>query len=632
MPAWRLGVLITGLVCLVAWVAQRVELVLGGPYIAGGTGPDLALAALPLGILGLSALASRWLRRGDRAVLYAAVAVGTTAVASGLAHRFLPGLVTGFYGSFANPRGPYRPLLEQVPSWLVPDGFASGAAAEAFEGAAVVPWGAWIIPLAAWAAFLLVFFATAFCLVWLLRRRWLTTEKLAFPLLEVPLALLGGESLANRVFWAGVAVPVLLFGINGLHHYWPALGPIETSLSFSHFLLEQPWKAMTPFESPFFFEVVPALVGLAYLMPVEVSFSTWFFFLSTRLQLLLAHSLGRLEDRGSLMPGHGSPWLDWPGHFPFFMSQARGGYLFLALASLWAARRGLRAEIHWRNPAVWGLVLGFLALWTWVMAAGLPPLLGLGALVLYFVASLGLARLRLDGGLPIAGVPLIVGYIFFVAWGTGPGVFADSTYIAFAFLGVLGFTAVGLWPTLQLEGLHLAQVCQVSPGRLVWAMGLAAVVGIGAGFYFSLETIYEHGLFALQEQGGARSQARIGRYYNYLLKDAATVEGHTDWLRLTFHALGAGCTYILAIMRRLFLHWPFHPMGFVYGVGFGWMVWGSALVGWLCKWLVVRYGGATTYRQVRPFFLGLIWGEIGMRLWWAGVAWWRGEMGGGYGM
>ena len=70
-----------------------------------------------------------------------------------------------------------------------------------------------------------------------------------------------------------------------------------------HFLLDDPWKAMAPFESPFHFEFVPLLVGAAFLAPVEVSFSTWFFYLLTRVQLLVAHFLGRLEYRSDFIPG-----------------------------------------------------------------------------------------------------------------------------------------------------------------------------------------------------------------------------------------------------------------------------------------------------------------------------------------
>ena len=128
--------------------------------------------------------------------------------------------------------------------------------------------------------------------------------------------------------------------------------------------------------------------------------------------------------------------------------------------------------------------------------------------------------------------------------------------MGFAFLAVFGFTMIGIWPALQFEGLKLAEMHGVSPHRLIWGMALGLVVGLGAGYVFSLETIYEHGLFALQEQGGARSEARIGRYYNYLFKDAGTVDGGTDWVRLGFHAVGAGCTYFLALMRQHFLRWP----------------------------------------------------------------------------
>ena len=65
-----------------------------------------------------------------------------------------------------------------------------------------------------------------------------------------------------------------------------------------------------------------------------------------------------------------------------------------------------------------------------------------------------------------------------------------------------------------------------------------------------------------------------------------------------------------------FLRFPFHPEGFVYGTGLGTLFWGSALVGWSVKTIVVRYGGPGTYQRVRPFFVGMIFGELGSRLVW----------------
>ena len=628
----RLALLIVGITVGTAWLVQRVELLYNGPYLTGvGAFPgDQVFLAVPLGILGALTLLRRFISAGDRAVLYMALVVGVSVTASGLVNRFLPGLVTGFYGGFARETGPYYRFLSIVPEWVVPGGPNSAPAVAAFEGGTGVPWGAWLLPLAAWSVFFAAFFTTTFCLVALLRQRWLHTERLGFPLLEMPRALIAGGLFSQRLFWWGMTVPCLLFGVNGLHHYVPSVPQIATGLNLADFLLDDPWKAMVTFESRFYFDFVPLLVGVAFLAPVEVSFSTWFFYIFTRVQLLLAYFLGRQEYRGDFIPGHGSPWLDWPGHFPFFMTQARGGLLFLGLFSLWTARRSLIEAFSLRSGVTWGFVGGLAFLWFWLAALGVPVLMGIAALLLVLLLSLAFARLRVDGGLPIAGMPQIVGYMFFVVFGTGVGLFADSTYMAFGFLAVFGFTVLGLWPALQFEGLKLAELSGVSTRRMVWGMALGLVAGLGAGYVFSLETIYEHGLFALQEQGGARSEARIGRYYNYLIKDAGTIDGPTDWVRLAFHAAGAAFAWFLALMRQHFLRWPLHPMGFVFGTGFGWVVWGSVFCGWFCKWLAVRYGGAQTYRRVMPFFLGLIFGEICMRLFWAGVALWQGEMGGGY--
>ena len=203
-----------------------------------------------------------------------------------------------------------------------------------------------------------------------------------------------------------------------------------------------------------------------------------------------------------------------------------------------------------------------------------------------FLLALGFARLRVDGGLPINGVPQIMGYIFFVALGTGPGLFAEQTYVAFALLAVLGFTCIGLWPALQFEGLKLAEVTGISSRQMVLGMCVGLATGLASGYLFSLETIYEHGLFALQEQGGARSEARIGRYYNYLFKDAGATVGPTDWVRLGFHGIGAAVTAFLSVMRQHFLRWPFHPMGYV-------LV--RALVGW-CGGLCWSGGCASGWR------------------------------------
>jgi len=635
---FRIVAIVTGLTVFFAYLVQQVELVYGGPYIAGGVFPyTVVLPALPVGVLVVLLGAKKWLSVGERAVIYASLVFGVTVTASGLMHRFLPGLVTGFYGGFASGKGPYHSFLVQFPAWMVPSGVNGPAAVGAFEGQVPVPWDSWFWPVVGWSSFFITLFITSLCLVWVLRERWIETERLAFPLMDLPIALLEGETdhkklFRNRAFLWGIAVTVFLFGINGINHYFPVLAKIGTGINFAHFLLDEPWKALADFESPFVFNVSPFLVGISFIASVEISLSTWVFFLLTRVQYLVTEIVGLTEYRGHFLPNGGSVWLDWPMHFPFLMSQARGGLLVIALFSLWSARGALKAGFHWRRPVTWVFLLGLVVLWVWAMAIGMTPGIGFIALILFLLLSIAFVRLRVDGGLPATQVYVLIGIFFLMFMGSGPGVFEDTTYIGFAFLAVLGYTSIGMWPALQFEGFKLADRFEVSPHRMAWGMALGLMVGLGAGTYFALETIYEYGIFALQEQGSARVETRIGRYYQYLFSTAGNTQAEADWERIVFHVAGAGVTWFLIVMRQRFLRWPFHPMGFVFGTGFGWMVWGSALLGWLCKWLTVRYGGASTFRKVRPFFLGLIFGEIAMRLFWAGVAVWQAQMGMGYDM
>jgi hypothetical protein len=634
----RALLLIGAITIFSAWIVQDVEWVYNGPSIAGDVyPPSQVYVAIPLVGLALLLLLKRWIPANERALIYAGTVIGVTAGGSAIMHRFLPALVTGFYGSFANPKGQYYPLLELIPEWMVPSRPNGEAAILAFEGGGSVPWDAWIGPLLGWSVLFVALFLTSYCLSLLLRERWMETERLSFPLLEMPAALIEGTTdsgplFKSRPFIWGAALPVVLFTINGVNHYFPELAKIGTALNLSHFLLDDPFKAMAAFESPFVFSFSPILVSIAYLSPVEVSFSTWVFYGVSRVLLLITELSGLTDYRGSFLPNAGSVWLDWPTHLPWLMPLSRGGVIALASYHLWSARRDLLKVMRPSNPSTWGFAIGILLMWGWTIAAGIPAHLGLIALLLYLLLTVGFIRMRLDGGLPVTTVYIILGYLIFLPIGTGPGVFSMNTYVGFSFLGVLGYTAVGMWPAMQFEGFKLGERFGVSIGRMGLGMWFGLAVGLSAGAYFCLETMYEYGLFPLREQGGAQVEARIGRYYNYLMHRAQMTTSEPDYERFAFHGIGAAVTFALVVLRQRFLRWPLHPMGFVYGMGFGWMVWGSALTGWVFKMLTVKYGGASTYRKVRPFFLGMIFGEVAMRVVWSMYAYGRGEMGMGYNM
>ena len=82
-------------------------------------------------------------------------------------------------------------------------------------------------------------------------------------------------------------------------------------------------------------------------------------------------------------------------------------------------------------------------------------------------------------------------------------------------------------------------------------------------------------------------------------------------------------------MRRRFLWWPLHPIGYALGVTWGpTHLWFSTLLGWALKLTVLKLGGFGAYRRAFPLFIGLIAGEYAMAAFWnflglkTGVAYW----------
>jgi uncharacterized membrane protein YdjX (TVP38/TMEM64 family) len=57
------------------------------------------------------------------------------------------------------------------------------------------------------------------------------------------------------------------------------------------------------------------------------------------------------------------------------------------------------------------------------------------------------------------------------------------------------------------------------------------------------------------------------------------------------------------------------------------MLWPAIFIGWLCKIIIIRYGGNDTYRKTTPAFLGLILGDVAMMLFWIIIDAWQGRMG-----
>ena len=157
------------------------------------------------------------------------------------------------------------------------------------------------------------------------------------------------------------------------------------------------------------------VIGLAYLMPLDVSFSIWFFHL---LGLTQEWVLKRL---GIGVAGMGLDVWDSGGSPVSMLHEQAGALAVLCLFVLWTARGHLkkifgaavRGERREREPisprvAIAGLVLGLSMMVGWLTTTGLLSLLVAvllvgGALVVF----IGLSRIVCEAGLPSLQSPMV---------------------------------------------------------------------------------------------------------------------------------------------------------------------------------------------------------------------------------
>ena len=211
---------------------------------------------------------------------------------SGLVRYLFPALVAPAY--FATPENEWKALFEpHLSDWVVPkDEYAVKYFFEGLPSGQSVPWGTWLKPLIAWSAFAIVIYFVMLCLCVILRKQWVERERLSFALVQIPAEMAHSDFrdslLSNRFMWFSAILPVVLHTLNVLHGYFPAVPNIPLYPGPSLRFAEKPWTALNGIEFSIFFTVI----GFAYLVPTEISFSIWFFYLFYQMQGVVFSALG----------------------------------------------------------------------------------------------------------------------------------------------------------------------------------------------------------------------------------------------------------------------------------------------------------------------------------------------------
>ena len=184
----------------------------------------------------------------------------------------------------ASPENDWQNLFARyIPSWLsVSD---KGVLQTYFRGESTLyveqhiePW---LIPALCWSAFVVMLVLVMGAIAVLFRRPWVENERLSYPIIQLPLELTNPRTpiFKSRLLWLGFGISGGIALLNGLSSLYPVIPrlrihPYENELS--NLFTTKPWSALGSLQLGFVFPVI----GLGFFMPLVMSFSCAFFFLS----------------------------------------------------------------------------------------------------------------------------------------------------------------------------------------------------------------------------------------------------------------------------------------------------------------------------------------------------------------
>ena len=550
--------------------------------------------------------------------MYIMGAVACTLPTLGLVCRLLPQIAAGSYFATSGNRWEIE-VLPHFSSWLqVTDERAVKWFFEGMPQDASIPWGAWMKPLAAWSPLLLASICAMTAMMVLIRKQWVCHERLNFPLMQLPAALVGrpdapGDRLLRS--WPallGIALPLVMYSLRGIHYYFPEF-PEGVSIWRYYFLWDDQFRLRLSLSY--------AVVGFGYLLSTKLGFSIWFLGLLTSLEHAVMLEFGIPGTQRVEGTALGSSHL---------VDQGFGAMSVLVAYTLWIARRHLQETwqiardrvqadtdeiLSYRHAyAVLGVSVALIM--GWLYLAGMSWWVVPFVVATTFGLLLGITRIVAEGGLAVAKPPIMAADVAIGALGAQTLGASNLAGLGLAntWSGEMRITPM----TAVIHGLRLAEdYIKKQRKRLFLAIIGAAGVSTACAIVTVLNIGYERGSMNLSFWFfGASAATAPYAFASYHLAEVAP----WSWEFASAAGLGAVIQLLLTIAHKHFFWWPLHPVAFP--VSAMWTthhLMPSIFVAWLIKVVVLRLGGIQLYSKTRPFFLGLIVGQYCTGGMWIGV-------------
>ena len=477
---------------------------------------------------------------------------------------------------------------------------------------------AWALPVFAWCSFILALGSVMICMNVILRKQWMDNEKLSYPIIQLPMAMTqDGGSLKffqNRPFWIGILLGGALDIWNGIATLSPSVPLIvvrhdDPGRDLGQFFHAYPWSAIGNMPLPLY----PFIIALGYFLPLDLSFSLWFFYLFKKGLLVLTAVMG-------IEPGRLST-------FPYLNQQSFGAWFAIIAMALWTAKGHFKlvwekvknpksailddsAEPMTYRTAFVGILIGMGFLTWFCLQAGMT----LGIILMYFgfffLLSVGLTRVRAELGPPAHEMA-----------GNMNGPFLLTLFMGTHGVGMQNLTVMSLfwWMTgrgyrtnpmpCQLEAMKMAHNGGGNMRGMGYAMMFAMFIGAFASYWAALHLQYDAGINLMTAHNWGQFQQ---------VKSWADNPVQPDFWGQIWVGFGALAAFGMMFMRTRFLWWPFHPAGYAISLNFGAeYYWSCLLVSSIIKFCVLRYGGYKLNRQVMPFMFGIILGEYAIGAFWS---------------
>ena len=545
------------------------------------------------------------LRPAEMLIIYMMLAVATGAAGHDTVEMLTQ--VVGYPFWFASPENEWEDLFyNDLPRWLmvenknILEGFYKYN--ENFYEDDV--FRAWLRPLLLWTAFLIVLYFCMMCINIILRKQWMERERLSFPVAQVPLGLMDPKLsiYKNNIFWYGFGGAALLSLVNGLHRLFPVVpGLAYGKFDLGTLFTEKPWNAI----DAVYVEFLPFILGLAFFIPVSLSFSIWFFYWFWKMEMVL----------GSIIGVHYLPG------FPGYWTQGMGAvilmfimFIFWAKQHLWQVVKTVFRPQSSRYTdaaglytfAVLGIILSMVFLVSFCCYAGMALWVAIMFLSGFYVVSIVVTRVRAELGPPTHDFPFCPMYFITNIFGTKR--IDGASLTQFAMFKFVDYGHRSNPMPHMMESLYLKDKLRVrQTGLVIGVMVIAIVLGTPLGLMGNVQRGYRY-----------TGQLWVGNWAFPEVANQLKYPSGTNYLYITYSLVGGTIITALVIMSRRFVWWPFHPLGYI--LGGEWMLrylWFSIFIAWVIKWTIFKFGGLKGHRKAVPLFIGITMGDAVMLAIWS---------------